>query len=327
MLGISVTRGQLGTDRLAVVTLARVKSSGSVYRLLVLAAALLFSTGGAAIKGAAFTAWQVSALRCSVAVIAVILLMPEARRGWRWRTVPVALSYAATLLFFVAATKLTTAANAILLQGAAPLFVLILSPLLLREHIQRSQLVLMAVVGTGMAMFFAGRDTATSIAPNPALGNLIASISAVTWALTIVGLRWLGREGGDQGMSTVALGNLTAALIAWPLALPLPALAARDIGIILWLGLFQVALAYVCLTRGIRRVPAFEATTLLLLEPALNPVWVWLLHGERPSAMPLAGGALILTATLVNAWWSNRALASRPRQNEPNLHPAPVPEP
>jgi drug/metabolite transporter (DMT)-like permease len=285
-----------------------VRRAGSGAPFLVLAAALLFSTGGAAIKGTAFTAWQVSALRCSVAAVAVLLLLPEARRGWRWRSVPVAMSYAATLLLFVAATKLTTAANAILLQGSAPLFVLILGPLLLKEHIRRSQLALMAVVGCGMAMFFLGRDAITAIAPNPQLGNTIASCSAITWALTIIGLRWLGRDAGDQGMSTVALGNIIAAVIAWPVALPMATLTIRDIVIVLWLGLFQVALAYVCLTRGIRSVPAFEATTLLLLEPALNPVWVWLLHGERPSALPLAGGAIILAATLVNAWWSNRSL-------------------
>jgi drug/metabolite transporter, DME family len=280
-------------------------------RLLVIAAAFLFSTGGAAIKGTAFTAWQISALRCSVAAVAVLLLLPEARRGWRWRSVPVALSYAATLLLFVAATKLTTAANAILLQGAAPLFVLLLGPLLLKESIARSQLVLMAAVATGMAMFFAGRETATAIAPDPAGGNMLASASAVTWALTIVGLRWLGRDASQSrshGMATVALGNLIAALLAWPAALPLAALSGRDIAIVLWLGLFQVALAYVCLTRGIRSVPAFEATTLLLLEPALNPLWVWLLHGERPGPLPLTGGAMIITATLTNAWWQNRRL-------------------
>lgn len=273
--------------------------------MLVIAAALLFSTGGAAIKGTAFSAWQVSALRCTIAGVAVLILLPGARRGWRWRSAPVAASYAATLLLFVASTKLTTAANAILLQGAAPLFVLLLGPLLLHEHIRRSQILLMSVVATGMALFFAGRDTITTIAPNPALGNLLAAASAVTWALTITGLRWLGRE-ESGGMATVALGNMLAAAIAWPLAFPMPVAGARDVAIVFWLGLFQVALAYVCLTRGIRHVPAFEATTLLLLEPALNPVWVWILHGERPSALPLTGGAIILAATLVNAWWQNR---------------------
>jgi drug/metabolite transporter, DME family len=125
-----------------------------------------------------------------------------------------------------------------------------------------------------------------TIAPDPATGNLLAAASAVTWALTIVGLRWLGRDSSQSashGMTTVALGNIIAAVDRLAGRVPMAAIGGRDVLIVLWLGLFQVALAYVCLTRGIRSVPAFEATTLLLLEPALNPLWVWLLHSERPA--------------------------------------------
>ena len=75
---------------------------------------------------------------------------------------------------------------------------------------------------------------------------------------------------------------------------------------ILWLGVFQIALAYFCRTWDLRYVPAFEATTLLLLEPTLNPVWTWLVHGERPAALSLGGGAIILSSTLLNAWWQGR---------------------
>jgi drug/metabolite transporter (DMT)-like permease len=77
---------------------------------------------------------------------------------------------------------------------------------------------------------------------------------------------------------------------------------------LLWLGFFQIGLAYVCLTRGIRSVRAFEANTILLLEPALNPIWSWMVHREAPAAQSLAGGAIILGATLANTWWQNRAV-------------------
>lgn len=76
---------------------------------------------------------------------------------------------------------------------------------------------------------------------------------------------------------------------------------------IAWLGVFQVALAYVCLTRGIRSVPAIEATVLLLAEPALNPVWAWLIHGEKPAALSVAGGAIIFLAIAGKVWWQNRS--------------------
>ena len=79
-----------------------------------------------------------------------------------------------------------------------------------------------------------------------------------------------------------------------------------NLGVLFYLGVFQIGLAYLFVTRAIRHVPAFEATTVLLLEPALNPVWVWLVQGERPAASSLAGGVLILSATMANAWWQNR---------------------
>ena len=284
-------------------------------RLLLVATAILFSTGGAFIKGTALDAWQVSALRSGIAAAAILILIPDARRGWQWRQVPVAFAYGATLLCYVLATKLTTAADAIFLQATAPLFVLILGPLLLKERIRRSDVALMAAVTAGMALFFLGREPVRATAPDPARGNLLGLASGVTWALTIVGLRWIARgsrAGSSAAMSTVALGNLLGSATSFLFAFPFVQFSWRDAGVVLWLGLFQIALAYVCLTRGIRVVPAFEATTLLLLEPALNPVWTWLVHGEQPARQAIAGGAIILLATLANAWWQNRS----PREAE-----------
>jgi drug/metabolite transporter (DMT)-like permease len=90
------------------------------------------------------------------------------------------------------------------------------------------------------------------------------------------------------------------------MALPPPHAGLLDLGVLFYLGVFQIGLAYLFVTRAIRQVPAFEATTVLLLEPALNPVWVWLVQGEHPAAASVAGGVLILSATLLNAWWQSR---------------------
>src|SRR5688500_15647594 len=106
-------------------------------RLQVLAAALLFSTGGAAVKATTLTAWQVAGFRSGIAALAVFLLVPAARRGWTWHVVPVGVAYAATLVLFVTANKLTTAANAIFLQASAPLYMLAFGPLLLREPVRQ----------------------------------------------------------------------------------------------------------------------------------------------------------------------------------------------
>jgi DME family drug/metabolite transporter len=278
-------------------------------RLLLLAAAVLFSTGGAAVKGTALNAMQVAGLRSFIAAVAILTVLPEARRGWRWRYVPVAVCYAATMILYVTATKLTTAANAIFLQGAAPFFVLLLSPLLLKERIVRSDVALMAAVACGMVLLFLSRESANLTAPDPATGNLLAGASALTWGLTIIGLRSIGRNavaGSDAGMATAALGSLLTSAATLPFAFPFVAFHSRDAAIILWLGIFQVAMAYVFLTRGLRVVTAMEATILLLADPALNPVWTWLAHGEKPSALSLAGGSVVFLAILGKAWWQSR---------------------
>jgi drug/metabolite transporter (DMT)-like permease len=276
-------------------------------RLLLVAAAILFSTGGAAIKAASFTGWQVASFRSAVAAAALLLVVPDARRGWSWRIAPVGAAYAATLILFVLATRLTTAANAIFLQSTAPLYLLLLGPWLLREPIRRSDIVYILAIAAGMSLFALGGERAVATAPNPHAGNVRALASGLTWALTLAGLRWLSRrKAGSAGMAAVTAGNIMAFLAALPMALPVTSAGPSGVAVILYLGIFQIGLAYWCLTRAVRHVTAFEATTMLLLEPVLNPVWAWLIHGERLGAWPLAGGAVILSATLMNTWRQSR---------------------
>ena len=272
-------------------------------RLLLFAAALLFSTGGAAIKAATLTGWQVACFRSAVAAAVLLAALPEARRGWTWRIAPVAAAYAATLITFVLSNRLTTSANAIFLQSTAPLYLLLLGPLLLREPIRRADVIYMAAVVAGMAVFFVGTESAVATAPDPPRGNAIALASGFFYALMLAGLRWLARgKERSAGIATVALGNLFACVAALPMALPVKAAARDYLPVILYLGVVQIGVAYVCLTRAMRHVPAIEAATLLMIEPAMNPVWTWLVHGERPAAWSLAGGAVILSATLANTW-------------------------
>ncbi|MGA2039997.1 MAG: DMT family transporter [Bryobacteraceae bacterium] len=277
-------------------------------RLLLVAAAILFSTGGAAIKSATLTGWQVACFRSGVAALVLLAALPQARRGWSWRIAPVAAAYAATLIAFVMANRLTTSADAIFLQSTAPLYLLLLGPLLLKEPIHRAGLFYMLAVAAGMALFFVGGQPVLATAPDPPRGNLVALFSGLAYALTLAGLRWLGRRPEcDAGLAAVAMGNALACVATLPMAFPLRSLSFADGAVILYLGVFQIGLAYVCVTRAMRQVTAFEANTVLLLEPALNPVWAWMVHGERPPAMALTGGAIILSATLVHTWRQRRA--------------------
>lgn len=281
----------------------------AISRAQLISAAALFSTGGAAVKATEMSAWQVAGFRSGIAAATILLLAPAARRGLSPRVVVVALAYAATMVLFVTSNKLTTAANAIFLQSSAPLYLLLIGPFLLREPIRRDDVWLIAVVAAGLALFFIGVDTPVATAPDPSRGNVLAMLSGLSWALTIAGLRWIGSgpdTGGDPALATVALGNLLALVGTLPLALPVTGASASDWAVVLYLGVVQIGVAYLLLTRGLRHVPALEASVLLLAEPALNPVWAWALHGEVPNAWSLAGGGLILSASVLRSWLGSR---------------------
>jgi DME family drug/metabolite transporter len=278
-------------------------SPATQHRLLILAAALLFSTGGAAIKATSLSGWQVACFRSGLAAFALLIAMPAWRCWWRPKSLAVGLAYAATMILYVTANKMTTAANTIFLQSTAPIYLLLLGPLLLHERVRRSDLALTAIMAAGLAMFFVGIDDPVATAPQPLRGNVIAVLSGISWALTILGLRWLGRDrqsgDTDSAGGAVIAGNIIASLFCLPFALPATGAGMIDWAIIGYLGLFQIGLAYVCLTFAVRRLPALEASLLLLLEPVLNSLWAWLIHSERPGPWSLAGCLVILAATLL----------------------------
>ena len=267
-------------------------------RLALLLTALLFSTGGAAVKACGLGSWQVASFRSAFAVAALLVAVPSTRTRWTLPVCFVGASQAATMILFVSATKLTTAANAIFLQSTAPLYVLVLAPLVLREPVRRTDLVFLVVFLAGLCTIFFGDAPATATAPNPALGNVLAVASGVTWALTVVGFRWTAREGTAFG-ATLLAGNVIVTLVGLPMALPVVGATTTDWTIIAFLGVFQIAFSYGFLMIGMREVPALEASLLMLVEPALNPVWAWLVHGERVGTASLAGGAIVLAATAV----------------------------
>jgi drug/metabolite transporter (DMT)-like permease len=277
-------------------------------RFGILAAAILFSTGGAAIKATHLTGWQVAAFRSAVAAVAVIAILPAARRGFSRLSAIVGVAYAATMILFVLANKLTTAASTIFLQATAPIYLVLLGPWLLKEPIRRREVVFMLSLGAGLALFFVGREAGSATAPDPLKGNVLAALSGVCWAFAVTGLRFMNKSGIHEGgaATAVVLGNVFAFALCLPMALPLASMRPVDAGIVTFLGVFQIGVAYVLLNYGLRHVGALEASLLLLAEPVLNPLWAWLVHGERPSSWTLAGGAIIVAATIGKTLWENR---------------------
>lgn len=273
-------------------------------RLLVCAAAALFSTGGAAIKLVSLSGWQVASFRSGIAAIAVLIMLEQARRRWTWRTLLVAVGYAGTLTLFVLATKLTTAANAIFLQATAPLYLAFLGPWLLAEPLRRRDLLFMTALVAGLGLFFLGTEPPRATAPDPMTGNLLAIGSGMCWAMTVLGLRWMEtRQDASQGSaaSAVVAGNVLAFVVGLPFALPIAAVSSTDVLVMTYLGIFQIAVPYALLTMAMRHVPALEAALLLSIEPVLNPVWAWLVHGEMPTGFAIGGGGIIVAATVLSA--------------------------
>jgi DME family drug/metabolite transporter len=221
-------------------------------RLEIVLAALLFSTGGAAIKATTLSGFEVAGIRSAIAAIALVALVPAARRGYTLRAAGVGLAFAGSLVLFVSANKLTTSAASIFLQSTAPLYVLLLGPWLLRERASRADLVLMVPVAVGLLLVFFNTGAAVRTAPDPFRGNVLALLSGVTWAFAIMGLRWMSEQRGSSPMAAAVLGNVFAALLCLPFLRSLSLVTPGDWAALAYLGIFQVAGAYFFLTIGVR---------------------------------------------------------------------------
>jgi drug/metabolite transporter, DME family len=270
--------------------------------LAVAGAAVLWSTGGLFIKLAPMPALAVACGRSLIAGLFYLAVLRPNLKAARWTS---AAAYAACIVSFVSATKLTTAANAIFLQYTGPAYVLVLAPFLLDEPFRPIDAVCVALSLAGMSLFFVGK-----VETGQALGNALAIVSGVFFALTMVLFRREAKSGVGDALPSTTLGNLLAAALTLPWALKAaPAmLSPQGAGVLLYLGIVQLGLAYFLFVRGVRRVPAAEASLISMLEPVLNPLWVLIGFGERPGPWAIVGGAIVIAAVLV------RTLAPQPQR-------------
>jgi DME family drug/metabolite transporter len=277
--------------------------------LYVLFAVVLWSTGGLFIKMTTVDAFTVNAGRSLFAALAVAAF--TFRKGLRpdWFTILTSLLYAGTLSCFVYANKTTTAANAIFLQYTAPVYILILSPFILKEKFRFSDLITVVFCLGGMSLFFLEEQSAAnSLAPNVFVGNLVALLSGVFFGLYFILLRHPRSLAKNPAIS-VFYGNLIIVLLMLPLLLgdpPEPTL--RDLGALVYLGVFQIGAAYILFTYGIAGgVRSLDASIIGFIEPLLNPVWVFLFIGEKPSGWAVIGGIIILAAVVFHTLRENRS--------------------
>ena len=253
--------------------------------LHVASAAILWSFGGLLIKLIALHPLAVAGGRSLIASVVIWLFArPISFRFTRGQVLG-AIAYAGTVIFFVIATKTTTAANAILLQYTAPIYAALLSHRVLGERITGVDWVSILFVLGGMVLFFFD-----GLASGGSLGDGFAVISGVFFALCVVLLR---KERHGSPLAIVLLGNLLTALIGLPFLAVIPP-SANDLLLLLPLGIFQLGMGYILFVRGVRHVSAIEGTLIPMVEPLLNPLWVALFYGEHPTLLAIAGGAVVI---------------------------------
>ena len=274
-----------------------IKKAGVSPLLLVFGAAVLWSTGGLFIKATSLSAFELSFGRSLLAAITIAIVTRREGFGLNLVSVVTSILYAALLILFVAATKLTTAANAIFLQYTAPVYVLILEPLFYKERFRRRDLITVAACVGGMALFFVGK-----LRPQDVNGNLLALASGVCFALFFLLLRH-SRARNVNRASAAIYGNLIVVLICAPafLGAARRGIGASDLARISYLGIIQIGCAYLLFTLAMARgLRSLDASIVGYIEPVLNPIWVFLFIGERPSGWAILGGAIIIASVIAH---------------------------
>jgi len=274
-------------------------------RLLVLGAALLWSLAGVFIKFLDLPPLTIVFYR---SLFAALIFTPFLRRSdWRL-SAPIAVSaltYTAAISAFVSANKLTTAANAIVLQYSAPVFVFLFSRLVLGEKISRLNGLALAVSMVGVMMI--SLDSAGE--PEMA-GVLLAILSGVLFAAYMINLRHTQSAGP---VYLTWINNVACALLLLWLVKSQLALSLNEILILAVMGAVQLGLPYFLFSKGLQTISLQEASLIALIEPVLNPLWVALVVGEIPSTATIAGGGMILVGLGVRYVWPLLRRPDEPR--------------
>ncbi|HEY3580251.1 MAG TPA: EamA family transporter [Pyrinomonadaceae bacterium] len=262
--------------------------------LFVVAAALLWSTGGLFIKWTSLSGLALSFWRSLFAAFTVAIFTRHEGFGLNRLTAAASVLYAVLLILFVTATKQTTAANAIFLQYTAPVYLLIFEPLIYKETFRARDLVTVVICVGAMALFFVGQ-----LRPQDVTGNLLALGSGVCFALYFLLLRHPKAREVNRA-SSVIYGNILAVILTAPWGLAaITDMTMHDAQSVAYLGVVQIGIAYtlftVAMARGVR---SLDAGIVCYVEPVLNPLWVFLVIGEQPSRWALLGGAIIIAAVI-----------------------------
>ena len=269
-------------------------NQGQMKAMLFLAiAAILWSTAGLFIKWVPWHPIAIAGIRSGIAGVVLLVYwfiryksfppLPNKKKAFG------ALNYVVLVMLFIGSNKLTTAANAILLQFTAPIWVMLFAAIFLKEPVKKSDIGTVVLVFLGMSLFFMGNLGAGGM-----LGNFLAILSGVAMAIMVVSLK--GVQTGSP-LEIVFWGNVFTFIVAIPFYGGIEWSAASLMGIGL-LGVFQLGISYIFYAQGIQKVSALEGILIPVLEPLLNPVWVFFFYGEKPTLFALLGGVVVIGAVM-----------------------------
>jgi drug/metabolite transporter (DMT)-like permease len=260
--------------------------------LLLVLTAFFWSLGGLMIKKVNLHPMAIAGWRSAIAVVCLLLWIRKPKITGSLPQIGCAVAYAGNMFSFIAATKLTTAANAILLQYTAPAYVAIFGIWLLKEYPRRIDWWAVGLTLVGMVLFFFDRISLTGM-----WGNLAGVTAGITFAGLILLLR---KQKEGSPVESVILGNALTAMLALPLLVRnMP--TAQDWIWLALLGSVQTAVPYIIYSVAIRHVTALEGTLVPVIEPLLNPTWAFLFLGEVPGFWAVFGGMIILSAVILRA--------------------------
>ncbi|HOS70160.1 MAG TPA: DMT family transporter [Bacillota bacterium] len=255
--------------------------------LMLAATAAMWSIGGLLIKMVDASPLSIAGARAAITSIVLLIYLKKPKFNWSLPQVGAAISSSATAILFITATKTTTAANAILLQSTAPIYVAILGSWLLKEKATKYDWLTVAVVMGGMGLFFVGGLSAKGL-----FGNVCAVVSGITYAFFVIFMR-MQKDGSP--LESTLLANIITAVIGLPfLCRSVPNTSGWFL--LLILGVFQLGIPYVFYSAAIKKATALEAVLISIVEPILNPLLVFLALGEAPGIYALLGGAIVLAS-------------------------------
>ncbi len=260
------------------------KKKATLYLVI---SALLWSLGGVFIKLINWNPIAIAGMRSAISAVFIWIVIRKPKINWSKAQIFGALSYATTVITFVVANKMTTGANAILLQYTAPIYVALFGVFFVKERTTKVDWLTIMAVFIGMILFFIGDLDTRNM-----WGNFWAVISGISFAGVALALRM---QKDASPLESVLLGNILTAIIGIPFMFQSMPTTLSWVGLLL-MGTIQLGLPYIIYAKAIKSVSALEATLIPVIEPIMNPIWIFLIVGEVPGKWAIVGGIIVLGA-------------------------------